>query len=92
MSKIHHVCWAILFLISHLAHAEGGDHPLAGRDEGSEQVGRHVSDFDEVELIEGPISNTRGIGASDWTRVEGKVTLFYYTLPAGRCSQEALRN
>lgn len=69
-----------------------GDHPLVGRYEGSEQVGRYDNAFDEVELINGPITNARGIGAPGWLHVEGKTTLLYYMLPAERSSLEVLRN
>jgi outer membrane protein OmpA-like peptidoglycan-associated protein len=71
---------------------KGGDHPLIGHYEGSEQVGAYVTDFDEVEVIDGPISSARGIGAPGWLRLEGKITLLYYKLPAGRSSLEVLRN
>ena len=74
------------------AAATGGDHPLVGRYEGSDLVGRQVSDFDEVELMNGPIGSTRGIGAPGWMRVEGRITLLYYRLPQGRSSLEVLRN
>ncbi|MBN8482304.1 MAG: OmpA family protein [Xanthomonadales bacterium] len=75
------------------ARAEGGgDHPLVGRYEGSELVGRQVSDFDEVELMNGPIGFTRGVGAPGWMHVEGRITLLYYRLPQGRSSLEVLRN
>ncbi|HNR92701.1 MAG TPA: OmpA family protein [Dokdonella sp.] len=72
--------------------AGGGDHPLVGRYESSELVGRHVSAFDEVELMNGPITGDRGIGAPGWMRVEGRITLLYYRLPEGRSSLEVLRN
>ena len=79
-------------LSSVAAAAAGGDHPLVGRYEGSELVGRQVSDFDEAELMNGPIGIARGIGAPGWMRVEGRITLLYYRLPAGRSSLEVLRN
>lgn len=91
MSNIRIFCLAWL-LASGLVHADGGDHPLVGHYDGAEQVGRYVSDFDEVELINGPIANARGIGAPGWMRVEGKITLLYYRLPEGRSSLEVLRN
>lgn len=74
------------------AAADGGDHPLLGRYEGAEQVGRHVTEFDEVELIDGPIDGTRGADAPGWLHLEGASTLLYYRLPAGRSSLEVLRN
>jgi outer membrane protein OmpA-like peptidoglycan-associated protein len=81
----------VLFLAAP-AFAADADHPLVGHYEGSEQVGRHVSDFDEVELVNGPISGTRGVGAPGWMRLEGRITLLYYALPEGRSSLEVLRN
>lgn len=81
-----------LSLVAPAFAAPAGDHPLVGHYEGSELVGRHVSAFDEVELVNGPISGTRGVGAPGWLRVEGRVTLLYYALPEGRSSLEILRN
>lgn len=75
-----------------LPAAPGIDHPLVGRYEGSEQVGRQVAEFDEVEIMNGPIGNTRGIGAPGWLRLEGKISLLYYRLPAERSTLEVLRN
>ena len=91
MSNIRNTCLALI-VASGLARADGNDHPLIGRYDGADQVGRYVTDFDEVELINGPISNARGIGAPGWMQVEGKITLLYYTLPTGRSSLEVLRN
>ncbi|HEY0232469.1 MAG TPA: OmpA family protein [Dokdonella sp.] len=83
-----------LFALSAAAHAATrGDHPLVGRYEGSELVGHSHNDYDEVEIINGPILGaTRGVGAPGWVRVEGKIDLYYYALPAGRSSLEVLRN
>jgi outer membrane protein OmpA-like peptidoglycan-associated protein len=83
-----------LFALSAAAHAApGGDHPLVGRYEGSDLVAHSHDDFDEVEIINGPIlGTTRGVGAPGWTRVEGKIDLYYYSLPGGRSSLEVLRN
>lgn len=81
-----------LFLAAPVFAAPAGDHPLVGHYEGSELVGRTVSDFDEVELVNGPISGTRGVGAPGWMRLEGRITLLYYALPEGRSSLEILRN
>lgn len=69
-----------------------GDHPLVGRYEGSKLVGRYDNAFDEVDVINGPITNARGTGAPGWLNLEGKTTLLYYTLPAERSSLEILRN
>ncbi len=74
--------------------APAGDHPLVGRYEGSDLVGRTDTAFDEVEVMNGPIAGTgaRGVGAPGWMRLEGRITLLYYRLPAGRSSLEVLRN
>lgn len=72
--------------------APAPDHPLVGSYEGSEQVGRRISEFDEVEIMNGPIGNSRGIGAPGWLRLEGKISLLYYKLPAERSTLEVLRN
>lgn len=75
-------------------HAAGaGDHPLVGRYEGSDLVGHKVSDFDEVQIIDGPFSSSaRGVGAPGWKHLEGRITLLYYRLPQGRSTLEVLRN
>lgn len=73
--------------------AAGADHPLVGRYEGSTLVGEHHSEYDEANIMVGPIAGTqRGPGAPGWKTVEGKQFLFYYALPEGRSSLEVLRN
>ncbi len=69
------------------------DHPLVGRYEGSE-LGFHThSDFDEADLINGPfVGSASGEDKRGWLHVEGEVDLYYYKLPDGRSSLEALRN
>ncbi len=69
------------------------DHPLVGRYEGSE-LGFHThSDFDEADLINGPfVGSASGEDKRGWLHVEGEMDLYYYKLPAGRSSLEALRN
>jgi outer membrane protein OmpA-like peptidoglycan-associated protein len=87
---------AVLLFLGHAASpvraAEAGDHPLVGRYEGSELVGSHVSEFDEVDVVDAPIGNARGVGAPGWKHLEGRITLLYYRLPEGRSSLEVLRN
>lgn len=94
--RLDHARRAVVLLTGLLgaavAAASGGDHPLIGRYEGAEQVGRYDTAFDEVEVMNGPISGARGAGAPGWLRLEGAVTLLYYRLPAGRSSLEVLRN
>ena len=92
MFKIQFLCCTLLLLSGNLVLAAGADHPLVGRYDGSEQVGRHVNDFDEAELINGPIWGASVTDSPGWMHVEGKITLLYYNLPAGRSSLEILRN
>lgn len=75
------------------ADVEGSaDHPLVGRYEGAEIVGYEVTEYDEAALIESPFSPTRTDGGTGFATVEGKITLIYYALPAGRSTLEVLRN
>lgn len=87
---------AIMMVLSvSLAHADvegSADHPLAGRYEGAEIVGYEVAAYDEAALLEGPFSPASTTGGTGFRTVEGKVTLIYYTLPAGRSTLEVLRN
>lgn len=86
-------CGIGLMLCGPTAHAGSGvDHPLVGRYADSELVGETHSDFDEVGLITGPIAGPRTPGAPGWITLEGKSSLFYYALPAGRSTLEVLRN
>jgi len=75
------------------ADVEGSaDHPLVGRYEGAEIVGYEVTEYDEATLLEAPFSPARTDGGTGFATVEGKITLIYYTLPAGRSTLEVLRN
>src|SRR4051812_27707058 len=77
----------------HAADIErSSDHPLVGRYEGSEIVGYTVTQYDDVNLVEGPFSPTSTSGGTGFKTVEGKITLIYYTLPAGRSTLEVMRN
>jgi outer membrane protein OmpA-like peptidoglycan-associated protein len=67
-------------------------HPLVGRYAGAEIVGYEVSDYDEANLVDGPFSPLSTTGGTGFLTVEGKVTLIYYALPAGRSTLEVLRN
>ncbi|MEO7433383.1 MAG: OmpA family protein [Dokdonella sp.] len=69
------------------------DHALVGRYEGSDLVGHTHSDFDESTLVNGPIAGTAsGSDKRGWLSVDGVQDLYYYKLPAGRSTLEALRN
>ncbi len=68
------------------------DHPLVGRYEGSELFGHTHSEFDEADLINGPIVGEVSIDKHGWMHVEGENDLYYYKLPPGRSSLEVLRN
>lgn len=86
---------AALILLLWFGHAvgAGADHPLVGRYEGAELVGHTHSDFDEANLVNGPIvGSASSADKRGWMRVEGKTDLYYYKLPEGRSSLEVLRN
>lgn len=75
-----------------LAHAQ--DHPLIGHLEGASPAGFSVAEFDETNIIVGPIANQmpftqRGEG---WKTVEGKVFHIYHRFPDGLTSLAALRS
>lgn len=75
------------------ADVEGSsDHPLVGRYDGSEIVGYEASEYDEALLLTGPFSAGEGRAGPGFTTVEGRTTLIYYALPAGRSTLEVLRN
>ena len=69
----------------------GKDHPLVGRYEGAVLDGYQAPAFDEVGLIQGPLQNWGG-ARPELLKLEGKVSLYYYQLPAGRSTLEVLRN
>jgi len=69
----------------------GKDHPLVGRYEGAVLEGYKAAAYDEVGLIQGPFQNWGG-GKPELLKLEGKVSLYYYQLPAGRSTLEVLRN
>jgi OmpA-OmpF porin, OOP family len=78
---------------SFAAHAApAADHPLVGRYEGSELVGYFNKDYDEADVIEGPIFGTDHSPDNGWRKLEGHIQLYYYKLPSGRSSLEVLRN
>lgn len=79
-------------LVATAAAASGGDHPLVGRYEGSELVGSTETAFDEATVVNAPIWGPSTTESPGWLRLEGKSTLLYYALPAGRSSLEVLRN
>lgn len=67
------------------------DHPLVGRYEGAVLEAYKGSSYDEAALIQGPLQNWGG-AQPDRLKVEGKVGLYYYRLPAERSTLEGLRN
>lgn len=79
------LCWPAL------AAEPAKDHPLVGRYEGAVLEGYKSNAFDEVGLIQGPLQNWGG-AKPDLLRLEGKVSLYYYKLPAGRSLLEVQRN
>ncbi|MBB5209087.1 OmpA family protein [Chiayiivirga flava] len=85
-------CIALAAALAFAAVAAAADHPLVGRYAGAEPVGEFQSDYDEVGLIDGPIGGPRAAGAPGWITLEGKTSLHYYSLPAGRSTLEVLRN
>lgn len=83
---------AALMLTTCVAHAK--DHPLIGHIEGSTPAGYAENEFDETNIIVGPMdqstANTqRGEG---WKTVEGKLYHVYHRLPDGLSSLAGLRN
>ncbi|QBB71777.1 OmpA family protein [Pseudolysobacter antarcticus] len=84
---------ASLFQLSVFAAGAGADHPLVGRYEGSKLVGYYVRNYDEIDVMNGPIANSlRNPSAPGWLHLEGKIQLYYYQLPASHSSFEVLRN
>ena len=76
---------------------EGADHPLISRYEGSIILGYDFREFDEFELLLGPIrriDSDRGIVVepSSSQRLEGRVTRVLYVAPANRSPLEIIRN
>ncbi len=67
------------------------DHPLVGRYEGAVLEAYKATAFDGVGLIQGPLENWGG-AKPDLLKLEGKVALYYYQLPAGRSLLEVQRN
>ncbi|RYE59317.1 MAG: OmpA family protein [Hyphomicrobiales bacterium] len=67
------------------------DHPLVGRYEGAVLEATKAAAFDEVGLIQGPLVNWGG-AKPDLLKLEGKVSLYYYQLPAERSLLEVQRN
>jgi OmpA-OmpF porin, OOP family len=83
----------LVFALGALPALADGDHPLVGRYEGAKLVGHHGVEFDEVEIITEPIGGSqRGPAVPGWSKLEGKIDLYYYALPEGRSSLEVLRN
>lgn len=91
--SLRHLLGLAAFLACVTAAAQSGaDHPLVGRYDGAELVAEYHAEFDEVGLLTSPISGQRQPTGTGWTTVEGKSSLYYYRLPAGRSTLEVLRN
>ena len=86
------VALAIWILPITVLAAKDKDHPLVGRYEGSELFGHKHSDYDEADLINGPIVGEVSDDKHGWVHVEGENDFYYYKLPAGRSTLEVLRN
>jgi len=67
------------------------DHPLVGRYEGSVMEVYKPATFDEVGLFKAPFQNWEG-SQPELLKLEGKVSAYYYRLPAGRSLLEVQRN
>lgn len=65
------------------------DHPLIGRFEGAVINAYDVKDFDEYELITGPV---KGKQPQSSETIEGKMTRIAYKLPPGHSLAEVARN
>ncbi|RZL61420.1 MAG: OmpA family protein [Variovorax sp.] len=74
-----------------LAAEPAKDHPLVGRYEGSVMEVYKPAAYDEVGLFKEPFQNWGG-GRPDLLQLEGKVSAYYYRLPAGRSLLEVQRN
>lgn len=81
-------------LLSAMSAAGAQDHPLLGSFEGATQLGYQVSEYDEANIIVGPIDDRTSYDQSGegWRTLEGRIFHLYYRLPDGRTSLEALRN
>ncbi|MEP7096331.1 MAG: OmpA family protein [Dokdonella sp.] len=90
------VGWMVLLILTLAINAIAAPsvgHPLVGRYEGADLVGHTHSDFDEANLINGPIVGpASGEDKRGWLHVEGVNDMYYYQLPEGRSSLEVLRN
>ena len=85
---------ALAALVLAIGPAHAQDHPLIGHLEGSTPMGYAETEFDETNIIVGPMdprtANTqRGEG---WKTVEGKIFHIYHRLPDGLSSLAGLRN
>lgn len=74
-----------------LAAEPAKDHPLIGRYEGSIMEVYKPAAYDEVGLFKEPFQNWAG-GRPELLHLEGKVSAYYYRLPAGRSLLEVQRN
>lgn len=81
----------LLFTRPSQAAEPAKDHPLVGRYEGSVMEVYKPAAYDEVGLFKEPFQNWEG-GRPELLQLEGKVSTYYYRLPAGRSLLEVQRN
>lgn len=92
--------WFVMFCVAvgglpQSPRAAGGDrpgsadHPLIGRFEGAVINAYDVKDFDEYELLTGPV---KGKKPKSSEAIEGRMTRIAYKLPAGHSLAEVARN
>lgn len=76
--------------------AQGQDHPLVGRYEGSQQRFRQVRDYEETRFPTAAVRNRQGgqprLDAGNSVEVAGKLTRLVYTGPVDRSPLEVVRN
>src|SRR5262245_5329101 len=89
--SLGHALWVVAVMLPAVPAAQQNvkDHPLVSRYQGSEVKEYKQVEFDEFVVPLGPITATAKYTKSQ--TVEGKVTSFWYTMPAGRSSLEVMR-
>jgi OOP family OmpA-OmpF porin len=68
--------------------AQDDDHPFVTAYAGSELIGQEVRQFDEQQLVIGPVLS----GVAKTQKLEGRITRFDYQDPGDRSSLERIRN
>ena len=90
--SLSHVLWILAITLPAVLTAQQNvkDHPLVSRFQGAEVKEYKQVEFDEFVVPLGPITAYEKHTNSQ--KVEGKVTSFWYTMPAARSSLEVMRN